>query len=271
MQYLTGILKNCFTLPHFPPYLINGVSPGKIFIEAYFSPLLGDFVPGFKKCWSVFLSRESIQQWSTFKGKMTDHRYYATVVVRRALFASNATANGFCIKLNQSYRRLIAVICKPARVLFLLILIHTLAGNCCYTLSDGVAHRSSDVCCFRIKHPQLLSLLVAWLSAGDHSEQPRCKAAGVWLRVRPRLGSGCSQTLAQGVQGDCPTNTSVCAKSVAHFPHSFDPGQLMLSWTKHGLAQSWDCSLRAVWMRLLCFSGWRVSTWMWAVLCQTVR
>lgn len=36
---------------------------------------------------------------STFKGKMTDHRGYALVVMGRAVFASNTTANGFCIKL----------------------------------------------------------------------------------------------------------------------------------------------------------------------------
>lgn len=46
----------------------------------------------------------------TFKGKMTDHRGF--VAMGRALFTSNT--DGYCIKLKQSYHRLIAVICKPA-------------------------------------------------------------------------------------------------------------------------------------------------------------
>ena len=71
-------------------------------------------------CFSV--QRKHSKMVSTFKGKMTDHRGYALVLMGRALFASDVTANGFCIKLNQSYRRLIAVTCKPARVMFLLIL-----------------------------------------------------------------------------------------------------------------------------------------------------
>lgn len=137
-----------------------------------------------------------------------------------------------------------------------------IAENCCYNLSVGVDHRSSDVCCFWMKYPQLLSLLVASLSAGDDSEQPWCRAAGAWLRAQPRPGSGCSQMAAQGAQSDCPTITSVCAEFVAHFPHGFGPGQLVLCWTKPGLAQARDYSLQAVWMRPLCFSGWRVSTWM---------
>lgn len=56
----------------------------------------------------------------TFKGKMTDHRGFALVAVGRALFISNTS--GFCIKLKQIYHRLVAVTCKPAGVMFLLIL-----------------------------------------------------------------------------------------------------------------------------------------------------
>ena len=49
------------------------------------------------------------------------------MVMGRALFVSNATANGFCSKLKQSYCGLIALTCKPARVMFLLILhLHSL-------------------------------------------------------------------------------------------------------------------------------------------------
>lgn len=43
-------------------------------------------------CFSV--QRKHSTMVSTFKGKMTDHRGYAVVVVGRALFASKATANG---------------------------------------------------------------------------------------------------------------------------------------------------------------------------------
>lgn len=76
-------------------------------------------------CFSV--QRKGSRMVSTLKGKMTDHRGYVLVVMGKALFPSNATANGFCIKLNQSYRRLLAVACKPAGVMFLLILhLHSL-------------------------------------------------------------------------------------------------------------------------------------------------
>lgn len=62
-------------------------------------------------------------------------------------------------------------------------------------------------------------------------------------------GGGCSQIAAQGAQGDCRTATPACAEFIAHFPHGFGLGQLILCWTKPGLAQAWDYSLQAVWMR----------------------
>jgi len=49
VQYLTDILKNCSIQPDFSPHLINVISPGKILVEDYFSPLLSDFVPGLMK------------------------------------------------------------------------------------------------------------------------------------------------------------------------------------------------------------------------------
>jgi len=68
------------------------------------------------------VQRKHLTMVSTFKRKMTDHRGYALVVTGRAQFSSNATANGFYIKLKQNYHRFIAVIRKPARVMFLIIL-----------------------------------------------------------------------------------------------------------------------------------------------------
>lgn len=50
----------------------------------------------------------------TFKGKMTDHRGFALVAMGRTLLTSNT--NGFCMKLKQSYHRLIAVFCRSAGV-----------------------------------------------------------------------------------------------------------------------------------------------------------
>jgi len=119
-----------------------------------------------------------------------------------------------------------------------------IAENCCYNLSDGVDHRSSDVCCFWIKYPQLLSLLVASLSAGDGSEQPWSRAAGIWFHMQPWPGSRCSQT---AVQGDCPTITSTCAEFIAHFPRHFGLrlGQLMLCWTKEGIYMDVSCTVSA--------------------------
>lgn len=253
---------------------MNAVSPGKVLIEGYFPPLFSDFVPGFMTCWSAFLSRESIQQWyQHLREKMTDHRGYALVVMGRPLFTLSVTASGFYIKLKRSSQSQascsnlqtsqghVSIQSAPALI----------AENCCYNLSDGVDHRSSEGCYFWIKHPQLLSHLVALLSVSDPSEQPLGRAAGACLRAQPMPGSRCSQMAAQGAQSDSPIITSICAEFVAHFPHCFGLGQLMLCWTNAGLAQAWVYSLQAVWMRPLCFSGWRVPAWFQAVLCQLVR
>lgn len=73
--------------------------------------------------------------------------------------------------------------------------------------------------------------------------------------MQPWLGSGCSRIAAQVAQSDCRTVTPACAEFIAHVPLGFGLGQLMLCWTKPGLAQAWDYSLQAVWM-------WPVFWWM---------
>lgn len=195
---------------------------------------------------------------------MTDHRGYALVVMGGPLFTSSATASGFYIKLKQSSQSQAS--CSNLQTSQGQVSIQSppalIAENCCYNLSDGVDHRSSAGCYFWIKHPQLLSHLVALLSTSDHSEQPLCRAVGACLHAQPTPGSRCSQMAAQGAQSDSPIIISICAEFVARFPHCFGLGQLMLCWTKPGLAQAWVYSLQAVWMRPLCFSGRRVPTWL---------
>lgn len=158
----------------------------------------------------------------------------------RALFTSSATASGFYIKLKQSYQS--QAYCSNVHTSQGHVSIQSapalIAENCCYNLSGGVDHRSSEGCHFWIKHPQLLSHLVALLSMSDHSEQPLRRAAGACLRAQPQPGSRCSRMAAQGAQSDSPITTSICAEFVARFPHCFGLGQLTPCWTKPGLAQA---------------------------------